>query len=93
MKSDTLNFIAVGCWGVYCDTGNVLITKYKKGNLEQYNIIRGQKEVSQAIVEYTTKNKVSDFYLAGDNVYQVGLMYSDQKGIEKEKENFIERKK
>lgn len=93
MKSDTLNFIAVGCWGVYCDTGNVLITKYKKGKLEQYNIIRGQKEVSRAIIEYTSKNKVSDFYLAGDNVYQVGLMYSDQKEYEKEIENFIERKK
>lgn len=69
----SFNFLCVGCWGVYCNQGEYNIFKVKDGKLKKDTVRRGQKQVSEAIKKYTSENEVSDMYLAGDNVYQVGI--------------------
>lgn len=85
-----LSFIAVGCWGVYCQSDNQTIFKYKKkdkgGKLIEENVIRGQKEVSESLIQYTNDYKISDMYLAGDNIYQIGFNLNDEKAKNKKKE-------
>jgi hypothetical protein len=76
-KQNILHIIAVGCWGVYCQDGEYLIAKYKKGKIDTSKVQRGQKKISEALIQYTKEHQVSDMYLAGDNVYQVGVKTSD----------------
>lgn len=73
-ERDVLDFLFVGCWGVYCDQGEYTLFKSKKEGVEQTRIYRGQREVAAAIQEYVSKiPTISDMFLAGDNVYQVAL--------------------
>jgi hypothetical protein len=76
-----LHMVAVGCWGVYCNDGDYIITKYKKGKVEPLKVTRGQKRVARALIEYVSENKVTDMYLAGDNVYQLGISAIDEEGV------------
>lgn len=79
MKNEEhLHMVAVGCWGVYCNDGEYIITKYKKGKVEPIRVKRGQKRVANALIDYTEKNKVTDMYLAGDNVYQLGVSATNE---------------
>lgn len=81
LKSSLLHMIAVGCWGVYCDGGEYIIAKYKKNTLEVNKIVRGQLQVASALIKYTYEHNVTDMYLAGDNIYQVGIFTSDEKAV------------
>jgi hypothetical protein len=80
-NKDDLHMIAVGCWGVYCDDGDYIITKYKKGKVEPSEIKRGQRRVARALIEYVSRNDVTDMYLAGDNVYQLGVSATDGQAV------------
>lgn len=80
---NSLHMVAVGCWGVYCDDGEYIIAKYKKGQIQLSKVLRGQKRVANALAQYTTENKVTDMYLAGDNIYQLGISSADEKEVGK----------
>jgi hypothetical protein len=74
LDHNSIDFIAVGCWGVYCDQGEVLVFKEKKKKIEQQLIKRGQKIVADSIEKYVKENRaIKDMFLAGDNVYQIGI--------------------
>ena len=74
LDHNSIDFIAVGCWGVYCDQGEVLVFKEKKKKIEQHLIKRGQKIVADSIEKYVKENRaIKDMFLAGDNVYQIGI--------------------
>jgi hypothetical protein len=90
LHQDDFHMIVVGCWGVYCNDGEYIIAKSKKNELKQSMVQRGQKQVSDALVEFTKRNKVTDIYLAGDNVYQLGIKASSEK---KEVDEFLENKR
>lgn len=88
-SENMLHMLAVGCWGVYCDGGEYIITKYKKKKLEISKIIRGQRQVAEALIRYSYENKVSDMYLSGDNVYQLGISTNNDVAVD----NFIKEKR
>jgi len=67
VDGDTLDILAVGCWGVYCQDGEQTIKK--KDKIKQ--IIRGQGSVSNALKRYKESHpNTMDMFLVGDNVYQ-----------------------
>lgn len=70
LDTNKLSLVAVGCWGVYCEDGEKTIVKYKKDKVSYEKAVRGQKSVMQKMKEYVSKNKVSEIYLTGDNIYQ-----------------------
>lgn len=89
-KSKSIDLLMVGCWGVYCDQGPYEVFKKSKSNL----VYRNQKKVSDALKKYVSKNNVKDMFLAGDNVYQVGLQKlekEDEKDYENRKELFFKK--
>ena len=67
------NFLAVGCWGVYCEEGKkTIIKKKKKGDeiiIKKEEIIRGQKTVAEIIKHLSSSYNVDTIYLTGDNIY------------------------
>lgn len=67
-----IDLLMVGCWGVYCDQGVYQI--FKKG--KSHTVIRNQKKVFEALKHYVSHNNVKDMFLAGDNVYKIGLKQS-----------------
>lgn len=74
IENNILDLLSVGCWGVYCNQGEYLIFKDKKGEIEQENVLRGQRIVAESLELYTKKYpNIKDMFLAGDNVYQVGI--------------------
>lgn len=77
-SQNSLQMVAVGCWGVYCNDGDYIVTKYKKGKVEPLKVVRGQKRVARALIDYVASNRVTDMYLAGDNVYQLGVSASNE---------------
>jgi hypothetical protein len=88
LNQSSFNFIAVGCWGVYCDDGEYVIAKYKKGKIETSNVKRGQGQVAKALINYTREHIITDMFLAGDNIYQLGI----RAGSEEDTREFVERK-
>jgi len=88
LDQNHLHMIAVGCWGVYCDGGEYIFAKYKKKKLEPNKVVRGQLQVSKALIKYTNKHKVTDMYLAGDNIYQVAVSTRNEQDVD----NFLEAK-
>ena len=52
---NVMKFLAVGCWGVYCDEGNKTIIKKKKGECKSETVMRGQGTVSNIIDELIKK--------------------------------------
>lgn len=76
-----LHMVAVGCWGVYCDGGEYIIAKYKKNKLEPLKIVRGQRQVAAALIKYSYDHEVTDMYLAGDNIYQIGISSADKEAV------------
>ena len=91
LDQDFLHFLCVGCWGVYCNQGKYIVVKNKKGKLQQSEIIRGQRQVSKDLIEYTKHHRVTDMYLAGDNVYQVGVEESELATFLEEKQKLLEK--
>jgi len=87
-QSDMLHMVAVGCWGVYCNDGEYIIVKQKKNQLNQSKVTRGQGKVSNALIKYAEQYNVTDMYLAGDNVYQLGISTKNQQEVD----NFIRNK-
>ncbi len=88
------HMIAVGCWGVYCNDGEYIVLKYKKGKMESSKVIRGQRRIAEALIRYTQRNRVTDMYLAGDNIYQLGVKATDENSVERfmeEKRSIISR--
>jgi hypothetical protein len=76
INNDMEEIIVLSCWGVYCQNGQY--TVYKKndeGKIKKSEVIRGQKDVFEGISKYTTINKVSDIYFAGDNIYNYAYPY------------------
>lgn len=61
------NFLAVGCWGVYCEEGEKTIVK-KGGNVK--TIVRGQGTVKNIIEKIIQEQDVKDLFLVGDNIYE-----------------------
>lgn len=95
-ERNVLDFLFVGCWGVYCDQGEYTLFKSKKEGVEQTRIYRGQREVAAAIQEYVSEiPTISDMFLAGDNVYQVALENRSEGCSEEEikvrKEQFLSK--
>lgn len=73
-NKEKFNFLAVGCWGVYCEEGKKTIIKKKKKDDEiiikkEKNIKRGQKTVAEIIKQLSDSYSVDTIFLAGDNVY------------------------
>ena len=67
VDGDTLDILAVGCWGVYCQDGEQTIKKKDKIK----KITRGQGSVSNALERYKQSHpNTMDMFLVGDNVYQ-----------------------
>lgn len=66
VEKNNITLLAVGCWGVYCHTGEH--TKKEK------KVFRGQGIVSNALIEYKKHNDTEDMFLVGDNIYE------DEKG-------------
>jgi hypothetical protein len=68
------NFLAVGCWGVYCEEGKKTIIKKKekdgKITLKSEQVIRGQRTVKEIIENLSSRYNVNTIFLAGDNIYQ-----------------------
>ena len=62
--------IVLACWGVYCQEGDYILPKIKKGEIKAKRVLRGQKSVFDAIRKYARNNEVSDLFFAGDNIYQ-----------------------
>lgn len=70
---DSIEILAVGCWGVYCNGGDYVITKFKNGKYKKETVNRGQKSVAEALIKYTKEHRITDMYLAGDNIYDMSL--------------------
>jgi hypothetical protein len=74
-----MDFLAVGCWGVYGDEGKKIIIKKKekkgKTQIESKPVIRGQQSVANIInhIIQEEKHSVKNLFLAGDNIYQKSL--------------------
>jgi hypothetical protein len=82
VNNSFLEILMVGCWGVYCETGDRTILKDKKGDLVLNKINRGQRDVSKLLYKYTKVHpNIKDMFLAGDNVYQLSFEPSDEKAI------------
>jgi len=80
IKSNFLNVIMTGCWGVYCWDGEKTLIKYNdKGEynddnntntfFEEYKKQYGSKRVVKGLIKYTHKIDTQAVFLAGDNVY------------------------
>lgn len=92
-KKDTVTFnqidlnnfsIAIfGCWGVYCQDGQIQITKYKPNDdlalkndlkvedfFEIEDTFRGQKSVVNKLIDTFTTQGLNSLFLAGDNIYE-----------------------
>jgi len=84
-KDETMDFLAVGCWGVYGDEGKKIIIKKKEENgktqTESKPVTRGQQSVANIIkhIMDEQKIKVKNLFLAGDNIYQKSLEEELQK--------------
>ena len=70
-------FLTIGCWGVYCNDGEYQVFKKKKKDLNNEIILRGQKRVAEHIINYSINNRVTDMFLAGDNIYQKGISMNE----------------
>lgn len=68
-NKDILKFLFVGCWGVYCKTGEQETLKFKKEKIKKNTDNYGGRDTSDAMIEFTKDNKVDAVLLAGDNVY------------------------
>jgi hypothetical protein len=79
IRSDTLNVVMVGCWGVYCWNGEVDMEEYNAPENDELPTIDkiferttekyGQKSVVNGIIKYAKANQTDVLFLAGDNVY------------------------
>jgi len=75
IESDNLNFLMVGCWGVYCWDGEREMEEYnppKEG--KEYKPTTstknyGSRRVVKGLVKYSEEYKTQAVFLAGDNVY------------------------
>lgn len=72
--------IAFGCWGVYCQDGDVLVAKERDGALKIMKVLRGQRRVAAALRQYCQQHEIEDIYLAGDNVYHIGIELGKKQG-------------
>jgi len=91
--TDNLEFLCMGCWGVYCDSGNYMVFKSKNDKIKQESISRGQLLVARSLKNFVDNNpSVKDMFLAGDNVYQVAITDSKENNdlIKENKENLLE---
>jgi hypothetical protein len=73
----TLNLLFVGCWGVYCKEGPVLMKKLKKGVVKTVEEYFGQRSVAHGMTEYSNKFDVDALILAGDNIYARSINDND----------------
>lgn len=79
VENDLEEMIVLACWGVYCQSGRYIEYKNKKGKIKASDeIIRAQKDVFDAMAEYTSNVKVSDVYFAGDNIYNYAYPVGEQ---------------
>ncbi len=66
-------FIFVGCWGVYCKTGEHPVLKYKwkneKVKKSEEMVDYGGKDAKELMVAYANERAIDVVILAGDNVY------------------------
>jgi len=70
---NVMKFLAVGCWGVYCEEGKKTIIKKKNGKCKHEPVERGQGTVSNIIDELIKKGDIEDLFLAGDNIYHKSI--------------------
>lgn len=91
-ESNNLNFLAVGCWGVFCEEGERTIVKAKKGKPKKVEtVIRGQQTVKDIIYKIVEQEKdVEDLFLAGDNIYVNSIDDEPEYKDEYKKEQFIQ---
>ena len=91
IESDNLNFLMVGCWGVYCWDGLIKMEEYnqpkegKEYKPETSTKNYGSGRVVKGLVKYSEENKTQAVFLAGDNVYDDDVLKPALKQMIEEK--------
>jgi hypothetical protein len=82
--NDSFDIVIVGCWGVYCEDGDITIENYQENEelatkvptnlkvkdfFEYSTVTRGQNSVINSIKKIF-KNRFNSLFLAGDNIYE-----------------------
>jgi len=69
IDKDNFSFLFVGCWGVYCKTGEHVSYKAKGGKIKASISTYGGKDCVELMKCYSKIHSIDAVVLAGDNVY------------------------
>ena len=69
IDKDNFSFLFVGCWGVYCKTGEHVSYKAKGGKIKASMSNYGGKDCVDLMNCYSKIHSIDAVVLAGDNVY------------------------